>query len=352
MVQARQADRRVPVQHRLITHHYGENYWFNGAARYVMECLGEREYDYWLFAGLTGDVLAQVFSRDGFRGDGATDYRLSDPAHHNFAEEAFRACGYEAQYVAEAELKRHLDAYIQRLMDSIDQGVPVIRFHYSWGVIVGYEGYGKRFLWRTDDHEQPEMVDAEQLFALPENFTEEAAVRSHWGWLFVGEKFREVPIKQVYRQAVNAMPALFSTDTGAYCFGSAAFRAWADEVESGGKFAGMRPEQFDQWADYTIYVCNMATNAACSWCFLDKALEWNPDLAFLREIRAIYKERMEALWKDGQGHDLEAVGGGFNIELTTLQDAARRAQIAGILREFAAEAEKIEAIVRENLPRE
>ena len=113
----------------------------------------------------------------------------------------------------------------------------------------------------------------------------------------------------------------------------------------------MRPEQFDPWADYTIYVCNMATNAACSWCFLDKALEWNPDLAFLREIRAIYKERMEALWKDGQGHDLEAVGGGFNIELTTLQDAARRAQIAGILREFAAEAEQIEAIVRANLPR-
>ena len=129
MVQARQADRRVPVQHRLITHHYGENYWFNGAARYVMECLGEREYDYWLFAGLTGDVLAQVFSRDGFRGDGATDYRLSDPVHHNFAEEVFRTCGYEAQYVAEAELKRHLDAYIQRLMDSIDQGIPVIRFH-------------------------------------------------------------------------------------------------------------------------------------------------------------------------------------------------------------------------------
>ena len=175
MVEARQADHRVPVQHRLITHHYGENYWFNGAARYVMECLGEREYDYWLFAGLTGDVLAQVFSRDGFRGDGATDYRLSDPAHHNFAEEVFRTCGYEAQYVAEAELKRHLDAYIQRLMDSIDQGVPVIRYHYSWGVIVGYEDYGKRFLWRTDDHEQPEIVDAGQLFALPENFTEDAA---------------------------------------------------------------------------------------------------------------------------------------------------------------------------------
>ena len=84
MVQARQADRRVPVQHRLITHHYGENYWFNGAARYVMECLGEREYDYWLFAGLTGDVLAQVFSRDGFRGDGGDGLPLERPGAPQF----------------------------------------------------------------------------------------------------------------------------------------------------------------------------------------------------------------------------------------------------------------------------
>ena len=38
-------------------------------------------------------------------------------------------------------------------------------------------------------------------------------------------------------------------------------------------------------------------------------------------------------------------------EMESLQDAARRAQIAGILREFAAEAEQIEAIARANLPR-
>ena len=55
MVQARQADRRVPVQHRLITHHYGENYWFNGAARDVMECLGGREAR---LPGLDGDTAA------------------------------------------------------------------------------------------------------------------------------------------------------------------------------------------------------------------------------------------------------------------------------------------------------
>ena len=62
-------------------------------------------------------------------------------------------------------------------------------------------------------------------------------------------------------------------------------------------------------------------------------------------------ETLDAMTKAHPEVQLEAVGGGFNIKLTTLQDAARRAQIAGILREFAAEAEQIEAIVRENLPR-
>ena len=33
----------ITVIRPLITMHYGENYWFNGCARYVMECLGEKD---------------------------------------------------------------------------------------------------------------------------------------------------------------------------------------------------------------------------------------------------------------------------------------------------------------------
>ena len=32
----------IPIIHRLVTDENGENYWFNGCAKYVMECLGER----------------------------------------------------------------------------------------------------------------------------------------------------------------------------------------------------------------------------------------------------------------------------------------------------------------------
>ena len=39
----------IPVIHRLVTDENGENYWFNGCAKYVMECLGEKDYDYLFF---------------------------------------------------------------------------------------------------------------------------------------------------------------------------------------------------------------------------------------------------------------------------------------------------------------
>ena len=52
----------IPIIHRLVTDENGENYWFNGCAKYVMECLGEKDYDYWFFAGITGDLFAQHFA--------------------------------------------------------------------------------------------------------------------------------------------------------------------------------------------------------------------------------------------------------------------------------------------------
>lgn len=57
----RKSNNRTSVIHRLITDEYGENYWFNGSAKYVMECLGEKDFDYLFFAGLTGDVFAQQY---------------------------------------------------------------------------------------------------------------------------------------------------------------------------------------------------------------------------------------------------------------------------------------------------
>lgn len=85
-----QSNNILPNLHQMITSHYGENYWFNGCAKYVMECLDETNYDYWFFAGLTSDNFVQVYSKNHFRGDGVTDYTLSEKGNHDFIEEIFQ----------------------------------------------------------------------------------------------------------------------------------------------------------------------------------------------------------------------------------------------------------------------
>lgn len=58
---------------RLITSMHRENYWMNECAGYVMECLNEPDYDYWFFAGLSGDNFAQHHALNGrFYGDGVS----------------------------------------------------------------------------------------------------------------------------------------------------------------------------------------------------------------------------------------------------------------------------------------
>lgn len=69
---------------------------------------------------------------------------------------------------------------------------------------------------------------------------------------------------QIYRRALERLPELFATRTQEFCFGPAAFRAWADEIERGG-YQGLEPEEFqrDKWFYYTNYICILATNGTC-----------------------------------------------------------------------------------------
>jgi DNA-binding transcriptional MerR regulator len=339
----RQSNNAIPGIHQLITSRHGENYWFNGCARYVMECLGEPELDYWLFAGLTGDNLAQVYSYDHFRGDGATDYLLGDGGNTRFIGNAFAACGYESTFVREEALRASPDIYVQALVDSIDKGVPVIRRRQGWGVYVGYEEYGKALLYLTGERREPERLSLDRVLPEPTAGDEAACC----GWVFVGEKREQRDLGQIYRDAVVALPKLLTTETDCYCFGPEAFRTWASDIE-GGRYDGLLPEQFDPWAMYTVYVCNLATNSGGCQSFLSKAQELNPDFGFLDEVREQYRQTGH-LWNNQNGEDLEALGGGFNVTLSALQDGTSRGRIAATIREFAVCMDSVLAVLDTNL---
>ncbi|HWT76540.1 MAG TPA: MerR family transcriptional regulator [Mobilitalea sp.] len=320
----KQSNNKLPIIHNLITMHYGENYWFNGCMRYLMECLDEKDFDYWFFAGITGDNLAQVYSYDHFRGDGATDYLLCP----EFVKNIFNICGYECSYISEKELNSNKVMYLQTLMAYIDKGLPVIAKTDPWGVYVGYEENGKSLLYMSSDMTQPEK-------RLTEDYLKE-------DWIFAGAKKRDVNLKQIYRDVILDMPHLLRTKTDGYCFGAEAFRAWAKDIENG-KFDDMKPDEFNAWFQYTIYICNLATNSGCCQSFLEKAQKLNPDLTFIEEIRRRYSRTGE-LW-----NDLEAMGAGFNITLDALQDKEKRKAIADKINEFAVCMDEVLAILDENL---
>ncbi len=347
----RQSNNMIPTIHPLVTLHYGENYWFNGAARYVMECLGEKDFDYCFFAGITGDNFAQCYSIDYFRGDGVTDYLISDGSSSNYIEDILEACGYASTFVGIKQLRKNKEMYLQTLTAYIDKGVPVVfnlwgnnpRNRWGWGVYVGYEDFGNTLLYMNGEMTEPESISVDDLFP-EENIQGQETCN---GWLFIGEKKKDIIQADLYRSRIITLPQLFATKTEGYCFGAEAFRLWAADIENG-KFDGIKPEQFDPWPMYTSYICNLATNSSCCHEFLDRAQKLNPDLKFVAELHRLY-DKMRRMWNEQNGEDLEAIGGGFNITLTALQDKQSAQRIAAKLREFADCTDQVIAVVSNGL---
>ena len=174
--------------HRLVTSEHGENYWFNGCAKYVMECLGERDYDYWLFAGLTGDVFTQHYTYTKYFGDALSSYMM-DENPKQFVKDTFAKCGYAATYVSLKELKENSEMYLNTLTSYIDKGIPVMIWGYPVGVLVGYEDYGKVLLYITGDKNQPERMTLEKALSGHDIWDPERK----GGWIFVGERKENRP---------------------------------------------------------------------------------------------------------------------------------------------------------------
>ncbi|MBD5115597.1 MAG: MerR family transcriptional regulator [Ruminococcaceae bacterium] len=338
-VNTKQSNNLIPIIHRVITNENGEYYRFNGSAGYVMECLGEKEFDYPFFAGLTGDVFVQHYKQP-FDGDGVTaHYQVNGDG--KFFEEVFEKCGYAATYVFSRDLRKNKEMYLKTLIAYIDKGVPVISTGYSeqpYGVFVGYEEYGKTLIYISGNNSGLQRISCDKAMECDTDMS---------GWIFVGEKKEQKNIAEIYREAIYALPRLLTTDNDKYCFGVSAFRKWADDIESG-YYEQIKPEEFDPLSMYTNFVYVLATNGCCCHDFLRRANELNPDMTYLENISLLYK-RTADIWHDDGPNDLEALGGGFNITLEALQTPEKRKKIASRIRECGDIIEEVVRILNENI---
>ena len=340
-VNTRRSNNLIPVIHRLIIEEYGEIYRFNGSAAYVMECLGEKEYDYLFFAGLTGDLFAQHY-RQPFSGNGVNAYYQVN-GDRKFFEGVFERCGYSAAYVFGCELLKNKETYLKKLISYIDKGVPVIFTGYSdqpCGVFAGYEEYGKTLIYISGDNSEPQRISCDKAMG---HDTDKC------GWIFVGEKKEQKNIEEIYREAIFSLPKLLTTDNDRYCFGAPAFRKWANDIENG-YFEKIMPGEFDARSMYVNFVFALATNGCCCPNFLRRANELNPDMTYLYDISLLYKRTADIWHNDGE-NDLEALGGGFNITLETLQTPERREKIAARIRECGDIIDEVVKILNKNIRR-
>lgn len=348
----------IPNIPPLVNSWFGENYHFNGVARYVMGCLGEMKLaDYSLLAGISGDIFAQFYPLSDFKDDSASDYYLG---LRNLVN-VFDRIGYAAEAFSEHELQSDREHFTKKITASIDRGVPVIWYHgYPKGAVIGYEGDGGTLLYLSNNKTEPERL------VLDEEFFKNEQTDIH-GWIIVNEKKREVSLKQIYRDVIMRLPNLLTTKTNDYVLGAEAFHAWANDIENG-KYDNMRPEEFNgNYFAYEVYVVNLATNSGGCQAFLEKAQEMNPDFTFLEEVRKLYRIT-NYLWNGGHwvkdvhsseeraemtrlygGCNLETLGGAFGCKLETLQDRVKRDLIVKQLRRFADCMDEVVRILNENL---
>lgn len=348
----------IPNIPPVINSWFGENYHFNGVARYIMGCLGEMKLsDYSLFAGLTGDIFAQFYPLGSFRDDSASDFHLG---LHGLPE-IFERVGYAAESFSERELQKNYARLMGKITGSVDRGIPVIWYHgCPKGVIVGYEGDGKTLLYLSGSKTEPERL------VLDDEFFGGAQTDIH-GFIVVGGKKSEVSLKEIYRDAILRLPKLLTTHTDEYVFGAQAFRAWAEDIESG-RPGRMDPKEFDgNFFAHEVYIVNMATNSGGCQSFLEKAQEMNPDLTFLGEVRRQYRitnylwnggywikdvltpEEREDMMRLYGDKTLESLGGAFGCKLETLRDKQRGPLIVKILRACADCMDKVVQLLNDNL---
>ncbi|MCL2531632.1 MAG: AraC family transcriptional regulator [Oscillospiraceae bacterium] len=331
----------ISTIHPFTSDNAGENYWFNSAMRYVMQCQGEPDYDYGFFAGITGDNYTQFYPRNAIDGVCAASDSLMSP---DYAKWVFDQVGYACEYVTEQELLANQEHYLQQIIAYIDRGLPVICV--DWGVFVGYEDGGKTLLFLTHEWEEPRRVAVRGerfIEKIPSTETQRGCNFITLDMIFIGEKKQQKDLAQLHREAILRLPAQLTGGTDDYIFGAAAFRAWADDIESG-KFDDVLAREGDGTWSYTNYVCVLATNGSDNHHGFDvKCLELNPDMTFLADVAALYA-KMGDMWMRDKDC-LEKLGGGFNISKKTLDNKRKRAKIVAKIREFADVTDEVVRII-------
>lgn len=326
----------------------GHNFALPDCLKFLLECMGEEEsLDFWDIAALTGDTVAQVYDR--FPSD-RREYCVSGYlAGRSYMAYVFDVLGYGLEYAESRDIAADPARYREKVAAFIDRGIPVLavtnlRAVPGWesdvgthALVVGYADSGRILKLLVRD---TVVID----YVMPEEPPLELA--------FIGEKQRQVSLAALYRAAILRMPYwLTLPEREGKCFGPAAYRAWADDIEAG----RFEDESLPLWENYGVYVCNLATSGGLPVYLFRRLAQEDPALAELsrlgEEIGKLLPTETPAGGRSLLWIRLEELGGGMDMQQVrlTMGDRKKRAAVAATLREYAGRLDRVLELLQEGL---
>ncbi len=321
-----------------------ENYMFPSCMRSAMGALGEdHAFDFMFFAGVTGDLFTQTWINPKWQYNDS----FSNTCHHTVIpiKNAFAACGYDYEYVPKTEIQKDKTKYIQKIVESIDKGIPVLTFGIVGppicSIIFGYDENGDILIgWSQFTDESHPDTDGPHLECISENyFQKRNGLDKSDALVFIGEKNYTPSIADGVRKSIQNIPTftdLPETDglntkySQRIVFGKQAFEAWADSLLDDSCF--QNESMLDSPLDtYGSCVVQIGTNMHYMDRYLERASDLCPEMSMLIDnLKKAYRDVANALKKvtDFQG------GYFFDADRSALLRRDFREKLAELVREL------------------
>jgi AraC-like DNA-binding protein len=284
---------------------HAENYMFPSCMRSVMGALSEpKEMDFIFFAGVTGDLFTQIWIEPKWQYNDSYSNVCKDTLLP--VQSAFNACGYSFEYIYKDDIVRTKRECIQKIVESIDKGLPVLTFGIVGppvcSIICGYDENGEILIgWSqfTDEqqHDIPtDLVTSENYFSQRNGLDRSEAL------IFFKKKEKTADIAESCRKSVLSIPVLSSLSPyenmqRKVYFGNNAFDKWADSLMCGEYFQNedMLVNPLDTYGSCMVLA---GTNMHFIQEYLDRALKYCPDMhGKIKRLKEVYAEENEALQK-------------------------------------------------------
>lgn len=278
-----------------------ENYMFPSCMRSIMGALNEdSKMDFLFFAGVTGDLFTQIWLEPKWQYNDSYSNVCKNTQLPIKA--AFNACGYSYEYFYKEDIERRKTEYTQKIVDSIDQGLPVLTFGIIGppicSIICGYDENGDVLIgWSqfTDEqnHDIPtDLVTPENYFSVRNGLDRSEAL------VFLKKKDKMPEIAESIRTSIFNIPTWASpSSANNVYFGKKAFEKWAESLLCDECFENenMLERPLDTYGSCMVLT---GTNMHFIQEYLNRALEYCPNIKnIIENLKQAYAKENEALQK-------------------------------------------------------